>query len=163
MRLFPIACLVTAALAGPAWARGTQNTAGRAACRKALDAGNLDAIRVGWTVWLTREVSQTVEIAHGKLTRKGGYVRNARSERLLTDDEKKQLLEALRAARVDKLVWVDRDVKNDQDRVLNLDVFVGADTQPVGAFVRTGSTWHSGATAPLAALLEKWLAPDQPK
>jgi hypothetical protein len=157
------ACAAVAA-PSPASARGVQNGPARAACGKALQRGDLDAIRVGWTVWLTREISQTVEIAQGKLARRGGYVRNARSERPLTDDEKRQLLAGLRAARVDKLVWVDRDVKNDQDRVLNIDLLKqDGSVDPVGAFVRTGASWRSGATAPLAALLEKWLAPGESK
>jgi len=156
--------LLVACVASIASARGPQNAAGRAACKKALDAGNLDAIRVGWTVWLTREISQTVEIEKGKLVRKGGWVKNARTERPLAPDEKKQLLDALRAAHADKLVWIDRDVKNDQDRVLNLDVIQPDGTLlPAGAFVRSGAIWHGGATAPLAALLEKWLAPSDAK
>ena len=135
------------------------NPAARAALAKALAAGSLDQVRVAWTVWSTRDVSQTVEIKKGRLSRYGGMVKNARNERALTDDEKKQLLEALRGARADKLVWIDRDVKNDNDRVLNLDVFkADGSVDPVGAFVRTGSMWRNGATAPLAELLEKWLS-----
>jgi hypothetical protein len=145
----------------PALAKGgNQNVAARVALGKALGKGDLDGVRVAWTIWQTREVSQTVEIQKGKLVRKGGYVKNERSERPLTPEEKTALLAALRGAHADKLVWIDRDVKNDQDRVLNLDIVQGdGSLSPVGAFVRTGSTWHSGATSALADVLEKWLSP----
>ena len=33
-------------------------------------------------------------------------------------------------------------------------------SRQLGAFVRSGTIWRTGATAELAALLEKWLAPD---
>lgn len=158
--LSAISCLWAAgATARP---RGPQNTEARAACGQALAAGDLGKLRVAWTWWPSREMSQTVEVKGGKLARYGGMLRNSRKERALTDEEKKQLLDALRAARADKLVWIDRDVKNEQDRVLNLDVLKeGGEPDPVGAFVRTGTLWRSGATAPLAELLERWLAPGQ--
>ncbi len=152
-------------LPSPSLAKGgNQNVAARVALGKALGKGDLDGVRVAWTIWQTREISQTVEIQKGKLVRKGGYVKNSRNERALTGDEKTALLGALRTARADKLVWIDRDVKNDQDRVLNLDIVQSdGSLSPVGAFVRTGSTWHSGATTGLADLLEKWLAPGEQK
>jgi hypothetical protein len=150
------------AASGAARPRGPQNTEARAACGKALAAGDLAQLRIAWTWWPTRETSQTAEVKGGKLSRYGGMLRNARKERPLTDDEKKQLLAALRTAHADKLVWIDRDVKNEQDRVLNVDVVKpDGELDPVGAFVRTGTLWHAGATAPLADLLEKWLAPGQ--
>lgn len=130
----------------------------RAECAKLLAAGNLDGLRIAWTQWQSREVSNSVEIKHGKLLHYGGSLRNARKERALTDAEKKELLAALVGARVDKLVWINRDVKNDMDRVLNVDVLKPGDAQlAVGAFVRTHQIWHMGGTKTLADLLEKWL------
>ena len=138
---------------------GSNNPAARAAAGKALAKGDVDALRIAWTVWTTRDVSQTVEIKKGRLSRYGGMVKNARSERALTDEEKRQLLSALREAKVDRLVWIDRDVKGENDRVLNVDVLkADGGVDPVGAFVRTNSTWRSGATEALANLLDKWLS-----
>jgi hypothetical protein len=163
-----IARLAAAAslVAAPSGAKPSQrnkagNEEGRAACSQALARGQLDALRVAWTWWPDRSTSQTVEVKRGRLARFGGRLKGERSERALTPEERKALLDALRAARVDKLTIVDRDVKSDQDRVLNIDVLAaGGEPIPVGgAFVRTGSLWHSGATAALADLLEKWLAP----
>jgi hypothetical protein len=161
MRITPaVLPVLLCALEATAVARPRVDTSGpaRAACAKALARGELDAIRVGWTAWPTREIWESVVVERGRLTRSGGQLKNAKKVRPLTDGEKKALLDALRAARVDKLVWVDRDVKNGNDRVLNLDV-LRADREPtaVGAFVRIGSTWRSGTTAALAELLERWL------
>ena len=137
----------------------SQNVAARVALGKALAAGELDAVRIGWTYWPTRELSLTVQIEKGRLRRHGSLLKGDRSERPLTTDERKALLEALREAKVERLAWVDRDVKNERDRVLNLDVFQGPRAVPIGAFVRMGSTWRTGPTAKLAELLERWLAP----
>jgi len=162
MRMLRVAAWILLA-AAPVAAKGKAdpaNVAARAACAEVLAKGNLDGLRVGWTQWLDRSVSLTVEVKGGKLLRYGGRMKNQKSERALTEAERKELLEALRGARADRLVWIDRDVKSENDRVLNLDVVAaGGAPQPVGAFVRSLSTWRSGATSPLADLLEKWLAP----
>jgi hypothetical protein len=155
--LMVFAALCAAGATAQAKGKGNQNAPARAELAKALASGNLDGVRVAWTVWPTRDSSQTAEVKKGRVYRYGGILRNSKSDRALTDDEKKQLLAALRTAKADKLVWIDRDVKNDQDRVLNLDVMMNGEYAPVGAFVRTGAIWHSGATANLAELLEKWL------
>jgi len=102
------ALLFAAALATPAWGKGRPdpaNQAARAACAAALARGDLDALRIAWTQWLDRSVSLTVEVKGGKLSRYGGLLKNQRSERALSGDERKALLEALRTARVDRLVW----------------------------------------------------------
>jgi hypothetical protein len=133
----------------------------RAALGKALDAGNLDEVRVAWTIWLDRNVSQTVEIKKGKMVRYGGVQKNERKERVLTDPEKKELVGALRDANAPKLVWINRDVKNQYDRVLNIDMLkADGSSDPVGAFVRTKTIWSRPPTDKLFALLEKWLQPD---
>ena len=130
----------------------------RAVCARALAAGDLASLRVGWTMWESRQVSRTVEIQGVHLVRRGGAKTNARLERDLTADEQKQLLAALREARADKLLWINRDVKNEYDRVLNIDVLQPpGPSLPVGAFLRTRTTWNRGETRPLAELLERWL------
>ena len=133
--------------------------AARAQVAKALARGDLDSVRVAWTVWPTREIWETVEVKRGRLYHAGGQLKGAKRQRPLADGEKQALLQALRAARPEKLVWIDRDVKNDGDRVLNVDFLPPGDGEPLAirAFVRSGSAWRTGATAPLAALLEQWL------
>ncbi|MSP61527.1 MAG: hypothetical protein EXR72_14545 [Myxococcales bacterium] len=161
MRLVPALTLLVAFAPLCAAAKPKDDSGpARAAFKEALARGDVDGLRVSWTMWLDRSVSLTVEVKKGKLTRFGGLPKGQRSERAVTADEKKELLAALRGARADALMVVNRDVKNERDRVLNLDVVQpdGALLQ-VGAFVRISSTWRTGPTAPLADLLEKWLAP----
>ena len=99
-----------------------------------------------------------VRLARGRLNRSGGATKETRSERPLTVAERSALLAALRAARLDRLLWVDRAIKNDRDRALDLAVF-GPDgvALPLGSYVRMGATFRSGPTAALAELLEQWL------
>ncbi len=133
----------------------------KAAVAKAVSDGNLDVVRVAWTIWQDRNMSQTLEIKKGKFIRYGGVHKNEREERALKPEERKALLEALTAARVDKLVWINRDVKNQFDRVLNIDlVKPDGSLEPMNAFVRTKFIWDRPPTDKLAALLEKWLDPD---
>lgn len=131
---------------------------------KAVTDGNLAAIRVAWTIWQDRNMSQTVEIKKGRFIRYGGVQKNERVERDLKPEEKKALLAALADARVDKLIWINRDVKNQFDRVLNIDlVKPDGSLQPMNAFVRTKFIWDHPPTDKLAALLERWLSPDVPR
>ena len=159
LSLVAVNVILAVGLGAPAHAKPKDESApARAECARVLAAGNLDGLRIAWTQWQSREMSTSIEIKHGKLLHYGGALRNSRKERALTDAEKKELMAALVAAHVDRLVWINRDVKNDMDRVLNVDVLKAGDAQlAVGAFVRTHQIWHSGATRTLADLLEKWL------
>ena len=161
LRGLPLAVLVVCAHASPAPAKKLENQGARAALAKAIQAGDLGSIRVAWTVWQDRNMSQTLEIKQGKMVRSGGMKTNNRSERPLTDDEKKQLMAALKEGKVQGLVFLNRDVKNQYDRVLNLDVLkADGSMDEIGAFVRTKTIWDTGATAALSKLLESWLKPD---
>lgn len=133
----------------------------KAAVAKAIGAGDLNSVRIAWTIWQDRNMSQTLEIKKGKFIRYGGVHKNERAERDLKPEERKALLEALASARVDKLVWINRDVKNQFDRVLNVDlVKPDGSLEQMNAFVRTKFIWERPPTDKLAGLLEKWLDPD---